>query len=295
MSSLPTSTAGTSAAFTRPAASVVPASDATSGDARPPKAVRTGLWIAVIFLTIVGIFGAVLRLSIVGVTLATPPSQRPLLTQPDRVSMRVIAWGLRVTPGTPEYARAEAEVVRTANNYTAHPWYVAMHLVPGLLIFLLAPLQFSQRIRTRHIRFHRWSGRTILIASIAIVISAFYFGVVRSAIHPSERAIIAIIIAGFVFAASRAYLAIRRRDVARHREWMIRTYAFLIGIGTVRVVALAMPVFARGHDLGIAVITTWWIGWLMTLGAAELWIRDSRRLGYAAAIVRRSVNVFADH
>lgn len=280
MSSAPVTAPDVPVDFTRPAGVVArqryPSEDGTG----PRKALRRGLWFAVIVLTAVGVVGAISRMSIVAITLGTPASQRPQLSEIDQLGMRVVAAGLGLTPGTESYSRAEAEIVRFAQGYTAHPVYTVMHLVPGVLILLLAPFQFSRRVRSRHIRFHRWSGRTILAASIAIAISAFYFGVVRSTIHSSERPTIAIIATLFVFAASRAYLAIRRGDVARHREWMIRTYAFLIGIATVRVVSLAMPLFFRGGELGVATITSWWAGWLMTLSAAELWIHYSRRHGF---------------
>jgi uncharacterized membrane protein len=263
----------------RKAGDPTPDHRALTDQQRPPKALRRALWTTVICLTAVGVAGAALRMSIVATTLMIPVSQRPPLSEHDQLNMRIVAAGLAMKPGTDKYARTEAEVVRFANGYTAHPVYAFMHLALGSLILLLAPFQFSRRVRARHIQFHRWSGRTILLASVAIAISAYYFGIVRSTIHPSERPTIAIILALFVFAAVRAYRAIRRRDVAQHREWMIRTYAFLIGIASVRVVSFALTPFFRGGELGVAVITSWWIGWLLTLFAAELWIRYTRRRG----------------
>jgi hypothetical protein len=103
-----------------------------------------------------------------------------------------------------------------------------------------------------------------------------YVAHLRSVIHPAERPTIASVSMLVVRSASRAYIAIRRKDVARHREWMIRSYAFLIGIATVRVVALPLPLFLRAEHLWLAVMTSWWLGWSMTLVVAEVWIRSAR-------------------
>lgn len=235
------------------------------------------LWAAVCLLTVIGVAGAALRLTITATTLATPPDRRTALSPIDQQMATFGATLIGMPPGTPASARVESVVARFANEYARHPAYAAMHLVLGPLILLLAPFQFSRRVRNRHIRFHRWSGRIILIASIGIVISALFFGVVRSSIHPAERPTIAIISALFVLSASRAYVAIRKKDVARHREWMIRTYAVLIGIAVVRVVALPVLLLFGGNDLGLLTMTSWWLGWSLTLGTAELWIRSTRR------------------
>src|SRR6185369_668614 len=81
----------------------------------------------------------------------------------------------------------------------------------------------------------------------------------------------------FLLAATRAYLAIRRRDVACHREWMIRMFAAALAVAFMRLIAMAVVVAAGAQGLGRdAAGLTMWAGWLLTLAAAELWIRRSR-------------------
>ena len=79
-------------------------------------------------------------------------------------------------------------------------------------------------------------------------------------------------------ALARAVRAVRRGDVTRHREWMIRAYAVAIGISTTRVVGAALdlalsPVGFRPRGLFVLAIAA---GWSLTVAAAELWIVGTR-------------------
>jgi hypothetical protein len=75
-----------------------------------------------------------------------------------------------------------------------------------------------------------------------------------------------------------AYLAIRRGDVARHREWMIRAFAVALGISTVRVVGLVFDfVFTpAGLRPPVIFVLSIWSGWFITVGAAEVWLWRTR-------------------
>ena len=82
----------------------------------------------------------------------------------------------------------------------------------------------------------------------------------------------------FLTAISRAFIAIRRHQVARHREWMIRAFAIAIGVSTVRVVGAVFdvtltPAGIRPPQIFVLSI---WVGWVITLGAAEAWVRYTR-------------------
>lgn len=82
----------------------------------------------------------------------------------------------------------------------------------------------------------------------------------------------------FLIAICRAFLAIRRHQVARHREWMIRVFAIAIAVSTVRVVAglLDVVLTPAGFRPPALFVLSLWTGWLITLGVAESWIRYTR-------------------
>jgi transposase len=64
---------------------------------------------------------------------------------------------------------------------------------------------------------------------------------------------------------------------------MIRLYAVMIAIATVRLVSVPLAYLFRDGEPGVMLITSFWIGWLLTIGAAEWYIRHTR---YAANAVQ---------
>src|SRR5262245_9555143 len=82
----------------------------------------------------------------------------------------------------------------------------------------------------------------------------------------------------FLVALVRAFTCIRRRDVALHREWMIRALSLGLAVATVRPIVGAFFATQRFKGLtppeffGIA----FWLGFTMHLIAAEAWINHTR-------------------
>ena len=73
------------------------------------------------------------------------------------------------------------------------------------------------------------------------------------------------------------FAAIRRRDIARHRAWMIRGYAIALGAGTQVLTNVPWLLFV-GKPEGLSRALLMAAGWLINVGVAE-WIirrRDSR-------------------
>ena len=66
-------------------------------------------------------------------------------------------------------------------------------------------------------------------------------------------------VAGAVFlvALIRAFITIRRRDVVRHREWMIRMFSIGLGIATVRVVGLLLFAITGARFQDMAGLSFW--------------------------------------
>ncbi|MFN2501390.1 MAG: DUF2306 domain-containing protein [Pyrinomonadaceae bacterium] len=159
--------------------------------------------------------------------------------------------------------------------FAGNPVLTLMHIVPGALFLLAAPVQFIGPVRTRYAKLHRWSGHILILTAILVAIS----GLRMATVFPfgGWAPALAAITAGtvFLFALAKAYTAIRTGDYVRHREWMIRMFAIGIGIAVVRVIGLTIYT-ATGS--GFADMAGWafWTGWLTSIAAAELWIRQTR-------------------
>src|SRR5262249_44828638 len=160
---------------------------------------------AVIFLALVGIASVIGRFA----------STLEFLTDADFVDVR------EAPPGAADFN----------GRYYEHPYLTLVHVVAGLLFMVLGPIQFWPAVRNRWIRFHRFSGRVFFVASLAGVISALAF-VPMLPVFGSFSTKVGVVVAGvaFLICLVQGYVCIRRREIALHREWMIRTFAIGLGI-----------------------------------------------------------------
>jgi len=159
--------------------------------------------------------------------------------------------------------------------FAQYPILTLVHIVPGLLFMLLGPLQFSSTIRARHLRWHRWSGRIFVICGVVIGISALVMSLGMPAIGGLNQAAATTLFATFfLFALCKAFWHIRRREVALHREWMIRGFSVGLAVATIRPIVGMFFATSRFSGLtpheffGIG----FWIGFVLHLIAAEAWI-----------------------
>jgi uncharacterized membrane protein len=163
--------------------------------------------------------------------------------------------------------------------FSRHATLTMIHIVPGLVFALLAPLQFVRTLRQRRPRLHRILGRVVLTAGLITGATALVMTSQMAIGGATERAATSLFGVLFLIALVKAFLSIRRRDVVHHREWMIRAFAIGIAVATVRpIVGMFFATQRLTHltpaeFFGIA----FWIGFLINLIAAEAWIRHTRR------------------
>lgn len=230
-----------------------------------PSWLTRGLWCGVVLLVAIGVAASLGR----GVFLSD--------------------FGARLEPFRHQVLRAlgrhdpfvlerAADVVLFDGRFAAHPFATVLHILPGGLFLLLAPLQFSPRVRSRFVQFHRWSGRLLVLAAITAASTGLYFGLFLPFAGPGESVPIALFGGLLLYALLKAVVAIRGRQVARHREWMIRAFALALAISTVRIVGavLDLTVTPAGFGPRPMFVVAIWTGWVTTLGAAEIWIRYTR-------------------
>ena len=157
----------------------------------------------------------------------------------------------------------------------AHDRMMLIHVAAGGTFLLLALLQFSSRIRRRHLALHRWSGRILVTIAIASTIAGLFFGLVIPFGGLGEITATGFFGLLFIVALVRAVVAVRKGEVAVHREWMIRAYGIALGISTIRIAAAVLQRFTPApmrDQIGLM----FWLGWGLTLAAAEAWVRMTR-------------------
>ncbi|HEY4902825.1 MAG TPA: DUF2306 domain-containing protein [Candidatus Sulfotelmatobacter sp.] len=180
----------------------------------------------------------------------------------------VLLWPQRFAGKFPAAAALDA-------GFARHPVLTLLHIIPAALFVVLALLQFTPSIRAKHLTFHRWSGRFLVVAGLAIGSSALVMSYTMAIGGANETAATSLFALLFLFCLIKSYRHIRRKEVAQHREWMIRAFGIALGVATTRPIVGMFFAFRRltPHEFfGIA----FWLGFSLTLLGAEVWINFTR-------------------
>jgi uncharacterized membrane protein len=172
-------------------------------------------------------------------------------------------------------ASADPQSPIPETGFFEHRLLTLVHVVPGLVFMILGPLQFVRRLRTRRPRLHRWCGRIFVAAGLVIGISALRMTSLMAIGGANERAAITLFAIVFLVSLVKAFIHIRRREFALHREWMLRAFAIGLAVATIRPIVGVFIAFRRlspQEFFGIA----FWIGFTLHLVAAEIWINFTR-------------------
>jgi len=166
--------------------------------------------------------------------------------------------------------------------FARYPVLTLIHILPALLFLVLGSLQFNQTFRERHLRWHRWNGRVLLICGMTVGMSALVMSFGMPAIGGVNQAAATTLFAlFFLFALGKAFRHIQRREIHLHREWMIRAFAIGLAVATIRPIVAIF--FATSRFSGLTPYdffgTAFWIGFVLHLVAAEVWIQRTRPRG----------------
>ena len=119
-------------------------------------------------------------------------------------------------------------------GFALRPILTLSHLVPGAMFMVLGPLQLVHGIRVRHLWLHRLLGRVYVAASVVVGVTALVMSftlTIGGAIESAATLVFALI---FLFSLGKAVVHVRRGEIARHREWMIRAFAIGLAVATIR-------------------------------------------------------------
>lgn len=174
-----------------------------------------------------------------------------------------------------------AESARIATTPISH----MAHAVGGVLFGLIGPLQFGRVLARRYGRLHRVLGRVFVVAGAALAISSFsllwQFPTDTPVMVALGRLVFAI---GLSVALIQAMRAIRARNIPRHRDWMIRAYAFGMGATLVSVVFLPIFIITGQPPMGLLSDVAFIGSWAACVGFAEILVRRLNRKEQAAAV-----------
>lgn len=169
-------------------------------------------------------------------------------------------------------------------RYVDHPVAVFVHLLPGLLFFVIGPLQFNSTLR-RYRQLHRWIGYiycgTVLISSVGVMYMVFAFPALGGTLTIAVTWAICLAMCAAILAAIQAA---RVRHFMRHQSLMRLSFALGMTVATARhYISAGQTLFdvpfvdsftvasALGLMTNLAVLI-----WLERRGLLRLWL-DLRR------------------
>ena len=160
------------------------------------------------------------------------------------------------------------------------PLPLVLHIVSASLYSVLGAFQFSAGFRRRRPGWHRVAGRLLVVLGLIVALAALWLTIFTPRPDGSgELYYLLRLVFGsaMVLSIVLGFLAIRRREVARHRAWMIRAYAIALAAGAqVFTLGIGEAIVGKG-DTSSALFAG--AGWVINLAVAE-WVirrRPSRR------------------
>ena len=122
------------------------------------------------------------------------------------------------------------------------------HTLAGTVALLAGPLQFSTRLRQRHLRFHRVLGRLYVLS----VFVGSFTGIALAAGRPGFPGT-SMQAAAWMVCTTAAFVTARNRHIAVHRQWMARSYAVTFTFVSSRVFNLVPAYWSHLGDVLSAV------------------------------------------
>jgi uncharacterized membrane protein len=185
------------------------------------------------------------------------------------VALPAVAGSLRLVElaGGPLLLPANARM-------TASPLPVVVHVLSAVPYAVLGAFQFSSRLRRRHPRWHRTTGKVVVALGLLVAASGLWMTLFYAR-QPGtgELSYLFRLVFGSALAACivLGFSAIRRGDVPTHQAWMTRAYAIAVAAGTQTfTLAIGPALFGPGElakDLSLGA------AWLVNLAVAEVVIR----------------------
>lgn len=244
---------------------------------------KTLAWLAVAALAVIGTASAITRTIAVTRVLGGAPVAE--LSPGDLEYRRQLAALIGIEEESEHYRVIDRDMRDASARYNSQPVALLLHVVPGGMFLLTAPLQLSARLRRRYAIVHRSLGYLLLLLAIPFAFTGLYIAVRDPFFGPigSTAAVIAGIL--FIHAGVRAYLAIKAGDRSSHRNWMLRFLALAYAIAVIR--ALSMIVLAV-YPVGPRALGAplFWVGWILSALLAEWWIRRTSSISSAETSFR---------
>ena len=145
------------------------------------------------------------------------------------------------------------------------------HVIFGPIALMSGPFQFWPKFRTKNLAAHRILGKVYVVACLLSGVA----GLSAAQFTPGgsfTQLGFSLLAVSWLYTTTKAYLTIRKKDIAAHQKWMIRSYALTLSAVTLR---MYLPILEG--IFGLTFIESYqivgWLCWVPNLIVAEIWMR----------------------
>jgi uncharacterized membrane protein len=122
------------------------------------------------------------------------------------------------------------------------------HTLSGIFALLIGPINFSSRVRQRHLRIHRILGRIYVVSVFVGSLTGIALAYGRPGLPGTSMQA-----ATWMVCTTAAFVTARNRQIAVHRQWMARSYAVTFTFVSSRVLNLVPAYWSHLGDVLSAV------------------------------------------
>lgn len=157
-------------------------------------------------------------------------------------------------------------------RYLAHPWLTALHLAPGMVFFLIGPLQVLPHRGV----WHRWRGRVFVVSGLCsgagVIGMVWVFPALGGLITQLVTTALNLTVAALMLGAIRA---IRLGAFRQHRALMIRAYGLGLSVASARWFIMLAEAAGIGFQDSFVIASA--TGVVLNVLTVELLLAHSRR------------------
>jgi uncharacterized membrane protein len=185
----------------------------------------------------------------------------------------VVFWLVAATP----YLRMQrASFGRFPEIFWDRRYGLLLHIIGGTLALFLGPIQLWLGQTRQKLKLHRTLGKIYLLGVTLDCAAAYYLSLTTPVGFVYAAGLFGMSLACTV-ATVMAVVAIRYRNFAQHREWMIRSYVVILSFVFFRMIAAGLEVFGVGGsgvqgDTARATLAAWG-SWAIPLLVTEFFLQ----------------------
>ena len=137
---------------------------------------------------------------------------------------------------------------------------------------ILGPFQFRRDLLRRRRSLHRTLGKVYVASCLLAGVAGLYMAVYSFGGWVTHLGFGTLAV-GLLATTLKALSAVRRGDIVRHREWMMRSYALIFAAVTLR---LELPLLSLAFGgFAAAYMTVSWLCWVPNILWVEWYLRRS--------------------